>query len=456
MAVSLPPTAMDYSATTTAKSSFEKLPGTPADLEEGMSKEVVELSVRPADLDGRLEQTPAMRRRAALQLAALCISVFVTGWNDGTLGPLLPRLQEVYNVGYATVSFVFIINCTGAIFGSCIYIYTIERFRYGVAVVVASFVMMAAFAVEAASVPFPAFIAVYFFVGLSAAFLNGGSCAFLANVSLGQAPIKFALLHGAYGLGAMASPLVSTQFSRAKHWSRVYLIHIGILAMTAVVQIVAFRFKSQEDCAQEIGIPPSDQEPESVVQRYKKVFKLPAVHLMALFSFIYVGSEVAIGNWIVTYIIKLRNGGPSSGYISSGLFGGLMVGRIALLPVTKLVGPRRGIFLYILAVIGCELIVWLVPSLIADAIAVSFVGFFLGPLMPILTNHAGGILPPDLISGGVGWAASWGSAGAAVFPFITGAIASKTGIEALNPMVVTLMGILFVVWACVPQNRKQI
>jgi len=29
----------------------------------------------------------------------------------------------------------------------------------------------------------------------------------------------------------------------------------------------------------------------------------------------------AIG-WIVTYVIQVRHGGPSSGYISSGFFGG--------------------------------------------------------------------------------------------------------------------------------------
>ena len=50
--------------------------------------------------------------------------------------------------------------------------------------------------------------------------------------------------------------------------------------------------------------------------------------------------EVTIGGWIVTYIIQVRGGGPSSGYISSGFFGGLTFGRVALLWVNnKVVGP---------------------------------------------------------------------------------------------------------------------
>jgi len=56
--------------------------------------------------------------------------------------------------------------------------------------------------------------------------------------------------------------------------------------------------------------------------------------------------------WIVTFIINERDGGPSSGYISSGFFGGLMLGRIILLWVNKFVGEWRVIFLYSLLAIG--------------------------------------------------------------------------------------------------------
>ena len=50
--------------------------------------------------------------------------------------------------------------------------------------------------------------------------------------------------------------------------------------------------------------------------------RLRDVHLLALFILVYVGTEVTLGGWIVTYVIDLRGGGPSSGYISSGFFCG--------------------------------------------------------------------------------------------------------------------------------------
>ena len=85
-------------------------------------------------------------------------------------------------------------------------------------------------------------------------------------------------------------------------------------------------------------------------------------------------------------------------------------------------------------ILRLELVVWLVPHLISSAICIAFVGFFLGPIYPIVMNHAGRILPQELISGGIGWISSFGSAGAAAFPFITGAIASGTNIGSLQPL----------------------
>ena len=42
--------------------------------------------------------TPASRRKARIQFATVCWALFLAGWNDGSTGPLLPRMQSVYHV----------------------------------------------------------------------------------------------------------------------------------------------------------------------------------------------------------------------------------------------------------------------------------------------------------------------------------------------------------------------
>lgn len=49
--------------------------------------------------DHPIVQTKAQRFRARIQFATLCWTLYLAGWNDATTGPLLPRIQKVYNVG---------------------------------------------------------------------------------------------------------------------------------------------------------------------------------------------------------------------------------------------------------------------------------------------------------------------------------------------------------------------
>ena len=76
--------------------------------------------------DGSTTRLAAFRREKAV-FATMCGSLFLAGWNDGTTGPLLPRIQEVYHVwykitltislfdffkvGFAVVSLIFITSC---------------------------------------------------------------------------------------------------------------------------------------------------------------------------------------------------------------------------------------------------------------------------------------------------------------------------------------------------------
>ena len=48
-------------------------------------------------------QTKAQRLRARIQFATLCWTFYLAGWNDGTTGPLLPRIQKVYSVGVLVI-----------------------------------------------------------------------------------------------------------------------------------------------------------------------------------------------------------------------------------------------------------------------------------------------------------------------------------------------------------------
>lgn len=393
------------------------------------------------------------RRRAHIQFATLCWTLYLMGWNDGTTGPLLPRIQRVYNVNFTIVSLLFVFACIGFITGALSNLVLDGRYGFGKVIVLGSLFQVVAYCFESAAPPFPLFALGYAINGVGLALQDAQANGFVASLR-DNPEMKMGILHAAYGAGAFSSPLVATQFAQQPHWSFHYLCSLGLALVNTILLITVFGLKTQDECLAQIGLPPCEKG-NSERSQLRQVFALRAVHLLAFFILVYVGVEVTVGGWIVTYIMDIRGGGPSSGYISSGFFGGLMIGRLCLLWVNRKVGERRVLFIYAFLAIGLELVVWFVPSLVGGAVAVSVIGILLGPMYPIAMNHAGRVLPRWLLTGSIGWIAGCGQAGSALLPFMTGAIASKSGIVILQPLLVSMMAFMMSIWILVPSSARR-
>ncbi len=77
------------------------------------------------------------------------------------------------------------------------------------------------------------------------------------------------------------------------------------------------------------------------------LFSMPAARVTWLIAFLllcYVGVEVALGGWIVTFMIRVRKSDPfSSGMTATGFWLGLTVGRFVLGFVTPRIGVKLAI-----------------------------------------------------------------------------------------------------------------
>jgi len=127
--------AAGYRAPPGPVSLIPKLAGTDTELQ---SRDLVNtyppspLPIDPPLADNAESQTKEFRRRSRIHFATLCWSLFLEGWNDGSPGPLLPALQNAYNVlflempsqlsrclnnfdnfqvGFAVVSLFFVLSC---------------------------------------------------------------------------------------------------------------------------------------------------------------------------------------------------------------------------------------------------------------------------------------------------------------------------------------------------------
>ena len=71
------------------------------------------------------------------------------------------------------------------------------------------------------------------------------------------------------------------------------------------------------ECLTLIGQAPPEKS-ASAESNFRQIFRLKNLHLLAVFALVYVGVEVTIGGWIVTYVIDERGGGSSSGTFRLG------------------------------------------------------------------------------------------------------------------------------------------
>ena len=66
-------------------------------------RDVLEIASGAPSMSLPQQELHGRKQKAHVRFLALCWSLFLIGWNDGSTGPLLPRIQSVYHVRESTL-----------------------------------------------------------------------------------------------------------------------------------------------------------------------------------------------------------------------------------------------------------------------------------------------------------------------------------------------------------------
>ena len=300
--------------------------------------------------------------------------------------------------------------------------------------------------------PYPAVVTILALAGVGNGLLDAAWNAWIGT--LDHTNQLLGLLHGCYGLGATISPLVATAMITKGHlgWWKFEYIMIGVMALEICGGTWAFWNESGLKYRDDNSSADSDEKGKTRLALKQKVTWICAAFLLA-----YVGTEVSLGGWIVTFMIRVRHGQPfASGMTATGFWLGLTVGRVSLGFITPKIGERLAVAIYIICSLGLELLFWLVPQFLVSAVAISLVGFFIGPLFPSAVIMATKLLPQELHVAAIGFAAAVGGGGAAVLPFAVGAIANARGVQTLQPIILALLVVLLGIWLSLPRISRHL
>ena len=396
------------------------------------------------------------------RLLSGCLMSLGGGLNDSAPGALIPYMEDGYNIGYAVVSLIFVTNAVGFILAAPSTDFLESRLGRARTYALSLLLLGAGHVAIICRPPFPVVVASFFFIGYGLALalaLNNVFCANLANntAALGA-------LHGAYGIGGTIGPLAATAIaSQGVRWSFFYIITLGLTIFNIAFSWWTFRDFERDFPSAPISTShasPSARDDDAAEPKkstiLKQALKNRVTILGSLFIFAYQGAEVSISGWVVSFLVAYRGADVAKvGYVTAGFWGGITLGRFLLSHPAQKLGRKTAVLIFVVGSAAFQFLVWFVPNIVGDAVALAIIGVLLGPVYPCSFAVFTSLLPRNIQLPSLGVVSAMGSSGGAAAPFFTGLLAQNLGTVVLHPICVGLYAAMVAFWAGLPRINKR-
>ncbi|KAF1951530.1 MFS general substrate transporter [Byssothecium circinans] len=403
-------------------------------------------------------QDSSLNRKNVLKILAAGCSFFFAGANDGSLGALTPYILRTYHVGTEWVALIYASTFLGWALAAATNSHMARYLQLGTILMIGAVVQLAAHLLRFWTPPFALYVVTFFLQAAGMAYNDAHANSFVASINGAHRWLGF--IHAMYALGCLVSPFVATAIAAGveDRWPLFYLFLVGIGAVNIIAVLTTFRDNLSIDKAQSSNgaseVPTSRNQGAS--RDMIRALKSPSVYLLSLYYFFMLGVAVTAGGWVVEYLVSARNGRlPDVGYVPAGLWGGVFLGRVLLAEPTHRFGERRMMMIYCSLILALQLVFWLVPNLVGSAMAISFLGFFYGPLFATGMSVGSKLFDKRIQPIALGLVFVLAQAGGALFPALTGVIASRAGVNVMQPILVGLIVAMGIAWALVPKVPKR-
>ncbi|KAK3079920.1 hypothetical protein LTS18_003586 [Coniosporium uncinatum] len=397
------------------------------------------------------------------RVAACCLAYLGQGLADSAPGALLPYIETHYSIGYAIVSLIFVANAGGFLIAATFTDFLHDRVGRAKTLMLAELIIIAANVAIVCTPPYPVVVVAFLLLGIGFAMILALNNVFCAN--LAGSTVVLGIAHGTYGVGGILGPIVATALvSNGVLWSRFYLIALAWRVMCFFASGFANWGYENEQPTQLLHALEhtasrrlqAEEGSRSKWQLFLQASKDRTTLFGALFIFTYQGAEVAISGWVISFLISYRNGDPAHvGYVTAGFWGGITLGRFVLAPFAARIGEKRFVYGLGAGAIAFQLLVWFIPNVIGNAVAVSVVGLLLGPIYPCSMTVFTRLLSRNIQMTSISFIAAVGSSGGAVMPFMTGLIAQSTGTYVLHPVCIASFVAMLGCWFGLPKMVKR-
>ncbi len=311
-----------------------------------------------------------------------CAAFVALGLTTASLGPTLTDLAKNTNSVLSQISYVFTTRAFGYLIGSFLGGRLYDR-RAGNPIMGTVLLLLALGMALVPLIPVLWLLTVVLLLlGMFEGAVDVGGNTLLVWLHREKVGPYMNALHFFFGVGAFVSPVIIAQVLRIS--GGVTWAYWALALLIAPVAVALWRLPSptaivETHAASENTLTPSRRSPALLIA------------LIAVFFFLYVGSEGSFGGWIATYAKATGLGDPATAaYLTSVFWGALTLGRLLSIPLAARLRPRILLLGDLIACVLSVLVVIAWPGAPAALWIGTFgAGFAMASIFPTMISFAG-------------------------------------------------------------------
>ncbi|HEY9761961.1 MAG TPA: MFS transporter [Trichocoleus sp.] len=377
----------------------------------------------------RSQQITRDRAPARLGLILAFYAFIAIGMAEGGLGVLLPSIMQTFHLTPATVTLLFLSQITGYLVAAFTSSLLSNHIGLARMLLLASTFLTGALIIYASAPLWAVMVVTGTALGLGIGLIDAGINTYIVNNS--RHAHFIGMLHGFYGTGALLGPAIATTLlGMHLPWRMVYLVFAGVVGLLVGGMVWAIAIDYQP-LTQQVTVSGGDAR-----ANLRTALCTPAVLVSGLLLLVYVGTEVAIGNWAYSVqTISRKTPEMVAGYSISAYWMGLTIGRMGMGYVIKRLGTVRLIDLSLTLLTVGLLSWWLLPN---QVLSLPIMGFALAAIFPTTMLLVPQRVATPLVPAAIGFLTSVASLGAAGIPTGVGFLANWAGLEIIPILMLPL------------------
>lgn len=384
------------------------------------------------------------RNRTLLFLSFL--SFFLLGIGASLMGIAWPSVRHTFGLSLEAIGWLLLTSTSGFFLASVSAGRLISRWGIGRLLLTAAGLFATGLAAQAAAPSWWLMVAAAGLAGWASGAIDAG---FNVTIAADYSARVMNWMHGFFGVGATAGPLMMTAvFNQGWSWR----VGFGLLACWFAALAILFAFMGKR-----LGNPAASSAAAQPATSYRQTGQQPIVWLGILLFFIYSGIEGTAGQWTYSLFTEARGvQSDAAGYWVSLYWGGLTAGRLLLGTAVHWIGAVRLVQLSMAGVVAGTLLLW-PDTAVFNISGMILTGFSLAAIFPTLMSLTPERVTPAHAANAIGFQTGAASLGIAFLPGLAGVLADGWGLETIIPFMLAAAVLLGLVHqlALVRANGRQ-